>query len=155
MGKLLGVVAKLTQSKNTASALGVEFVQKKSNEIPAIPKLLERLDIKGHIVSVDAMGTQTAIATKIKEKKADYIMALKRNQGALHSEVIDQFHFAKTQIKCEKSEAWSLHEEVEKANGRVCTRRVAVTNQLDWMFPSIRKRWNGLSSLIAIETESY
>lgn len=135
--------------------LGVEFVQKKSNEIPAIPKLLERLDIKGHIVSVDAMGTQTAIATKIIEKKADYIMALKRNQGALHSEVIDQFHFAKTQIKREKSEAWSLHEEVEKANGRVCTRRVAVTNQLDWMLPSIRKRWNGLSSLIAIETESY
>ncbi len=82
--------------------LGLEFVQKKSNETPAIPKLLEQLDIKGHIVSVDAMGTQTAIATKIVEKKADYIMALKRNQGALHSEVIDQFHFAKTQIKREK-----------------------------------------------------
>ena len=139
----------------TGLTLALEFVQKKSNEIPAIPKLLDQLEIKGHVVSVDAMGTQTAIAKKIIDKDADYLMALKRNQGSLHDEVIDQFHFATTQIVQEKSEAWSLHETVEKANGRVCTRRVAVTNQLDWMRPSIRKRWNGLASLIMIESKSY
>ena len=82
-------------------------------------------------------------------------MALKRNQGKLHDEVIDQFHFAKTQIEREKSKAWDLHETVEKSNGRVTTRRVAVTNDTSWMQPSIRKRWYGLSSLIAIESESY
>jgi len=67
----------------TGLTLGVEFVQQKSNEIPAIPKLLEQLKIEGHIVSVDAMGTQTAIAIKIREQKADYLMAVKRNQGSL------------------------------------------------------------------------
>ena len=82
-------------------------------------------------------------------------MALKGNQGALHAEVIDQFHFAKTQIDRGKSEKWSLHKEVEKSHGRVTTRRVAVTNDLDWMQKRVRKRWNGLRSLIAIDTESY
>ena len=82
-------------------------------------------------------------------------MALKRNQGSLHNEVIDQFHFAKTQVAQEKSEAWSLHEKVDKGNGRVTTRRVAVTQELSWMQPSIAKRWNGLASLIAVESESY
>jgi predicted transposase YbfD/YdcC len=135
--------------------LALEFVQKKSNEIPAIPLLLERLELEGHVVSMDAMGTQTVIAKKIRDKEADYILALKRNQGRLHDEVIDQFHFASRQIAREVSEAWSLHEHVEKSNGRVCTRRVAVTNQLDWMQPSIRKKWKDLRSLVMVESESY
>ena len=64
-------------------------------------------------------------------------------------------NFAKTQIERVKSKSWDLHETVEKSNGRVTTRRVAVTNDLSWMQKSIRKRWYGLSSLIAIESESY
>ncbi len=140
---------------DTGVTLALEFVQQKSNEIPAIPKLLQQLEIKGHVVSVDAMGTQTAIATQIKQQEGDYLMALKRNQGKLHDEVIDQFHYAKTQIEREKSKSWDLHETVEKSNGRVTTRRVAVTNDLCWMQKSIRKRWYGLSSLVAIESESY
>ncbi len=135
--------------------LGVEFVQQKSNEIPAIPKLLEQLDLAGHIVSVDAMGTQTAIAMKIREKKADYLMAVKQNQGSLHDEIVDQFHFATTQSVKEKGFSWDLTEQIDKGNGRVTTRRVAVTQQLDWMIPSIRKRWKDLMSLIMIESESY
>ena len=94
----------------------------------------------GHLVSVDAMGTQTAIAASIRDKEADYLMAVKRNQSSLHNEIVDQFHFATTQSVKDKSAAWDLHEKVEKANGRVTTRRIAVTNQLDWMLPSIRKR---------------
>ncbi len=140
---------------DTGVTLAVEFVQKKSNEIPAIPLLLEQLEIKGHVISVDAMGTQTAIAKKVKDKGADYLMALKRNQGTLHNEAIDQFHFATTQVAQEKSKAWSLCEQTEKANGRVCTRRVAVTNELDWMSRSVRKKWNGLQCLIMIESETY
>jgi len=139
----------------TGVTLALELVREKSNEIPAIPQLLEQLELKGHVVSIDAMGTQTAIATKIQEKGGDYLMALKGNQGTLHKEVIDQFHFAKTQIAREKSERWSLHEEVEKSHGRVTTRRVAVTREIDWMLPSIRSRWNGLQSLVAVESESY
>ena len=135
--------------------LGVEFVQQKSNEIPAIPKLLEQLNIAGHIISVDAMDTQTAVASKIREKKADYLMAVKGNQSSLQKEIVDQFHFATTQSVKEKGLGWDLYEQVDKANGRVTTRRVGVTQQIDWMVPSIRKRWKDLTSLIMIESESY
>ncbi len=135
--------------------IALEFIQEKSNEIPSIPKLLDQLEIRGHIISVDAMGTQTAVAKKVTDKGADYLMALKRNQSALHDEVIAQFHFATTQIAIDKSKAWSLAEEFDKANGRVTTRRVAVTNQLEWMQSEIRDRWPSLKSLIMIETTSY
>lgn len=135
--------------------LGVEFVQQKSNEIPAIPKLLDQLKIEGHIISTDAMGTQNAVAAKIREKNADYLLAVKGNQSALHNELIDQFHFATTQSVKEQGHAWDLDEQVEKANGRVTTRRVAVTTSLDWMLPSIRKRWKDLASLIMVESENY
>ena len=135
--------------------LGVEFVAKKSNEITAIPKLFEQLDMAGHLISVDAMGTQIAIAADIRSRDADYLMAVKRNQGSLHDEIVDQFHFATTQSVREKNPAWNLHEQIEKSNGRVTTRRVAVTAQLDWMLPSIRKRWRDLTSLIMVESESY
>ncbi len=135
--------------------LGVEFVVRKSNEIPAIPKLLEQLEIEGHIVSVDAMGTQSAIASKIRERKADYLMAVKGNQGSLHKEIVDQFHYATTQGVKDNGLSWDTYEKVEKANGRVTTRRIAVTQELSWMIPSIRKRWKDLASLIMIESESY
>lgn len=135
--------------------LGVEFVLRKSNEIPAIPKLLEQLQIEGHMISVDAMGTQTAIATNIRERKADYLMAVKGNQGSLHKEIVDQFHFATTRNVKESGLSWETHEQVGKANGRVTTRRIAVTQELNWMIPSIRKRWKDLTTLIMIETESY
>jgi predicted transposase YbfD/YdcC len=135
--------------------LGVEFVAQKSNEITAIPTLFEQLDIAGHLISVDAMGTQTAIAADIRSKDADYLMAVKGNQGSLHHEIVDQFHFATTQSVREKNPAWDLYQQVEKANGRITTRRVAVTAQLDWMLPSIRKRWRDLTSLIMVESESY
>lgn len=139
----------------TGLTLGVEFVEQKSNEIPAIPKLLDQLKIEGHIISTDAMGTQNAVAAKIRDKKADYLLAVKRNQSALHNEMVDQFHFATTQSVKGQGHAWDLDEQIEKANGRVATRRVAVTTSLDWMLPSIRKRWKDLASLIMVESENY
>ena len=86
---------------------------------------------------------------------ADYLMAVKRNQCSLHDEIVDQFHYASTQSVKEKNPAWDLHEQVEKTNGRVTTRRVAVTGHLEWMLPSIRKRWCDLTRLIMVESESY
>ena len=66
---------------------GQEAVDEKSNGIKAIPKLLKRLNIKEHIITIDAMGTQTEIAKLIKEKDADYVLGLKGNQGTLHDKV--------------------------------------------------------------------
>jgi len=68
--------------------LGEKLVNEKSNEITAIPELLDDLNIKGHIITTDAMGTQIEIVKKIRKKRADYVLALKGNQGNLHEDVI-------------------------------------------------------------------
>lgn len=62
-------------------------MEEKSNEITAIPQVLEKIQIKGQVVTIDAMGTQTAIAEKIRSKRADYVLAPKRNQGNLCEDV--------------------------------------------------------------------
>src|SRR5205814_2034868 len=70
-------------------SLGQVACAEKSNEITAIPELLRLVDIKGSIITIDAMGTQKAIAEQIVESKADYVLALKGNQGKLHDAVIN------------------------------------------------------------------
>lgn len=67
--------------------LGQQRVDDKSNEITAIPKLLDNINIKGHIITTNAMGTQRDIVKKIRRKKADYVLALKGNQGTLYDDV--------------------------------------------------------------------
>lgn len=62
-------------------------MEEKGNEITLIPKLLEQLQIKGQVVTIDAMGTQITIAETIRKKGADYVLALKKNQGILYEEV--------------------------------------------------------------------
>jgi predicted transposase YbfD/YdcC len=66
-------------------------VEDKSNEITAIPALLELLDITGSLITIDAMGTQTEIAKKILDKKGDYVLALKANHPTLYNEVQEWF----------------------------------------------------------------
>ena len=66
-------------------------VDEKSNEITAIPKLLAALELAGTVVTIDAMGCQRSIAAKIVEKKADYVLAVKDNQGLLAEQVRDSF----------------------------------------------------------------
>ena len=70
-------------------SLGQVACAEKSNEITAIPELLRLVDIKGAIITIDAMGTQKAIAAQIVDGEADYVLALKGNQGTLHQAVID------------------------------------------------------------------
>ncbi len=69
--------------------LGQVATDDKSNEITAIPELLRLVDIAGTIITIDAMGTQTAIAEQIVDAKADYVLAVKGNQGTLHQDIID------------------------------------------------------------------
>ena len=70
-------------------ALGQEVCAEKSNEITAIPELLKKIDVRGGIVTIDAMGAQKAIAAEIIGGKADYVLALKRNHESLHTAVIE------------------------------------------------------------------
>jgi predicted transposase YbfD/YdcC len=86
-------------------SLGQVACAEKSNEITAIPELLRLVDIKGAIITIDAMGTQRAIAEQIIEQKADYVLALKGNQETLHQAVIDYIdqqcenHFADVEVR--------------------------------------------------------
>ena len=119
--------------------LGQELVDEKSNEITAIPELLDKINIKGHIITTDAMGCQTEIVAKIKNKRADYVLALKGNQGTLHEDV--KAYFAdRTLLK--KAEYIKT---VEKARGGVETREYWHTDDINWL--SNKKAWKGLKSI--------
>jgi predicted transposase YbfD/YdcC len=76
--------------------LGQVKTDEKSNEITAIPKLLAMIDIKGHIVTLDAMGAQKKIAQQIVKQEGDYVISLKGNQGTLHENVQNAFEEAIT-----------------------------------------------------------
>src|SRR5208283_4680264 len=95
-------------------SMGHVACAEKSNEITAIPELLRLVDIKGTIITIDAMGTQKAIAAQIVDGEADFVLALKGNQETLHQEVID--HIAK---EAENDFAQAReHVTIEKGHGR-------------------------------------
>ena len=131
--------------------LGQQATEEKSNEITAIPLLLDRLMLKGSIVTIDAMGTQVEIAEKIIEKEADYCLALKENWPLLHGEV--EGFFADPE-----STGVTTCEEVEKDHGRLEIRRASVTSDIDWLFSDRRHpgelKFPGLKMIGMIESET-
>jgi len=118
---------------------GQELVDEKSNEITAIPTLLDKINIKGHIITTDAMGCQREIVEKIKNKKADYVLALKGNQGTLHEDVKLYFD-DKTFLSKAK-----YIKTIEKARGGVEIREYWQTENINWL-PN-KKEWKGLKSI--------
>ena len=131
-----------------------DHVPKKKNEIVAIERILDLLDLEGHTVTIDAMGTQRKFAEKIIAKKADYLFALKGNQGALHQEAIDHFHLSLRHLKLEKAKGWSIHQDFKVGHDRKTLCSLVATDKLDWMDPGIRGRWTGLRSLVVVENQT-
>ena len=101
--------------------LGQVAVDEKSNEITAIPALLDALLLQGCIVTIDAMGCQTAIAAQIVDKGADYVLALKENQGSVHHEVVHLFADAHATDFADYG--YDAAETVDGGHGRVEIRR--------------------------------
>lgn len=130
--------------------LGQIATEAKSNEITAIPALLDTLELRGAIVSIDAAGCQRKIAEKIVDKGADYLLALKGNQTLLHQDVVMYFEHAQ-QDRTIDAKSLATHESVDKAHGRLETRRVWCSDDLTWM--SVRKGWKGLRTIIMVERE--
>ena len=127
--------------------LAQQKTDEKSNEITAIPKLLDLLDLKGQIVTIDAMGTQKAIAKQIIEQGGDYILALKGNQGSLNEDVR---LFLETELK--KSSSSAIEDsckDCDKGHGRIETRKCFVSSQIDWL--SQKEQWAGLKTIAMIE----
>lgn len=122
--------------------LGQVKVDDKSNEITAIPKLLELLVLKGCIVTIDSMGCQKAIASAIIEKEADYILALKGNQKSLEEQVERSFN-------CEKVQDSFTTE--EKSHGRLETRKCEIISDLKWIEQV--EEWKNLSAIVKVTAQ--
>lgn len=133
--------------------MGQVATDEKSNEITAIPALLELLDLRGALVSIDAMGTQVKIARQIVEAGGDYLLAVKDNQPTLHTEVEAAFEEAldnrQRSIDEEPPPQVTTETEVDGGHGRVETRTARVLTGFESWTPET-KRWTGLSALVAI-----
>jgi predicted transposase YbfD/YdcC len=123
-------------------------VDDKSNEIKAIPQILDLIDIEGCIITIDAMGTQKKIASKIIENKGNYILALKGNHSKLHDEISNYFDQA---IEYgEEGNEYHKHEEEEMGHGRIEKRHVFCTENIDFLEKS--SQWKGLKSIVCVES---
>lgn len=126
--------------------LGQCKTEEKSNEITAIPELLKQLDIKGCIVTIDAMGTQKKIAEQIISSEADYILSVKENQPVLYENIRLYFEtevLSKNKKELEKSGCY--YKEYNKEHGRLEVREYYITKETAWM--EEKKEWKGLSGL--------
>lgn len=130
-------------------SLGQIKVDEKSNEITAIPELLDSLDIEDCTVTIDAMGCQKKIAKKIKENKADYVLAVKKNHILLYKSM--KTFFEGYEWRAEKEHRISVFETSEKGHGRKEKRKCIVCNHLYWL--KGYQQWEGLKSFACIQTE--
>lgn len=132
--------------------LGQRKVDDQSNEITAIPELLDLLALSGCIVTIDAMGCQTEIAQKIIAREADYVLAVKRNQGTLYADLAELFAgFEECRFHDVESD---YHETVNKDHGRLEIRRCWVVTHPDYLAYLRRyQAWPQLNSLVRIISE--
>lgn len=122
--------------------LGEIAVDEKSNEITAIPKLLQMLELNGCIVTIDAMGTQKEIAETILDKEADYVLPVKDNHPNLREDI--ELYFSTEKESCDYART------VEKSHGRYEKRECWVSEEIGWLEDS--KKWCGLSGIAMIQS---
>jgi predicted transposase YbfD/YdcC len=123
--------------------LGQEATDVKSNEITAIPLLLQRLELKGALVTIDAMGCQTKIAATILERGADYLLAVKDNQPTLHDDIKRYFDDA-------PPDEVQISETTDGDHGRIEVRRHAVSHAVDWLAED--SRFPGIKTIAMVES---
>ncbi|MGZ8321846.1 MAG: ISAs1 family transposase [Rhodoplanes sp.] len=128
-------------------ALGQVKVADKANEIVAIPKLLDLLALEGAVVTIDAIGCQRAIAEKILAKKADYVLALKGNQGTLREDV--ELFAAEQKAVGFKDAKVSRHHTVDGDHGRIETRTYTAIHDVAWLQ---EHQWPGLQGVVMVES---
>lgn len=126
--------------------LGARATDEKSNEITAIPELLDLLALKGAIVTLDAMGCQKKIAEKIIDKGADYVLGLKGNQGTLRDDV--ELLFTEQMACGFKDVAVSRASSCDAEHGRIETREAFAVEDIAWLRQ--RHDWKGLRSIVLI-----
>ena len=130
--------------------LGQEAVAEKANEIVALPVLLQRLDLQGALVTIDAMGTQTSIARTILNGGGDYVLVLKENWPATYAQVAAMCAAPPTDLSIQRSRT------VDGDHGRIETRCYAICHDIDWLFSDRRYpgefRFPGLAAIGMVES---
>jgi predicted transposase YbfD/YdcC len=124
-------------------------VQEKSNEIAAIPALLDMMAIEGAVITIDAMGCQRDIAKRIIDRKADYILALKGNQGTLREDV--ELFANEQQAKSFEDAMVSAHQTIDADHGRIETRKYTAIHNVGWL--QERHQWPGLKGVLIVESQ--
>lgn len=124
--------------------VGQMAVEEKSNEITAIPQVLNKLDIKGATVSIDAMGCQTEIADLIVELGGNYLLAVKENQAGLYEEVSEAFTYFPEDAR---SKTWEYN------HGRHEVRHCRILKAADSLGTMVLDKWRGISNLVEIKSE--
>jgi predicted transposase YbfD/YdcC len=122
--------------------IGQKRIEDKSNEITALPALIEELDINEAVVSIDAIGCQREIAKRITEKGGHYLLSLKENQGELYADTVCGF---------KSSPAQSMSETWEYDHGRYETRRCSIISSEKVLLAENQSRWNGLKTLVKVD----
>lgn len=125
--------------------LGQLSVEEKTNEITAIPELLDLLSVKGSIITIDAIGTQKEIVNKISEKKGYYLLALKKNHKTFYEDV--QLYFEDKEI-IKKAD---YYETIEKGHGRIESRKCFLIKEVDWL--ENKEEWKDLRGIAMIESQ--
>lgn len=121
--------------------IGQLRLKDKENEITAIPQVIDKLDIEGAVVSIDAIGSQVNIAQRILDKKGHYFLAVKENQGALNEQIIDAFRYNKPIDTATQMEA---------DHGRIETRDCRILDVSSIEEKGVSQRWPGLKTLVEI-----
>lgn len=131
---------------NRSLLLGQVKADEKSNEITAIPELLDTLDIRDATITIDAAGCQKEIVEKIRKGEGNYFIALKGNQGILRDEA--ENFFVQARRACYEGANCQTESNVEKGHGRIEEREIVVTNELDWL--NSKSKWKDLTSLVEV-----
>jgi predicted transposase YbfD/YdcC len=146
--------------RENQAVFGQVAVAEKSNEIDAIPKLLALLDIKGAVVTIDAMGTQKAIAQEIIKSEADYVLALKDNQPSLcvmAGQLMKEAELDRIKSRQNASDGsdgrvrYGFAQTIEGDHGRIETRRVLVSDEVEAL-GEVAKGWVGLAAIVRVES---
>ena len=117
--------------------LGELTVEEKTNEITAVPELLDLIDVEGAVVTADAMSCQKKIVEKITGKNADYIIGLKQNQPALYRDTEDYFNEFQSELPVKITH--------DKGHGRIEKREYRLLTEISWL--EQKEEWSGLKSL--------
>lgn len=121
---------------------------KKSNEITAIPQLLRLLELEDCVVTIDAMGTQVAIAEQITSAKADYVLAVKGNQGGLDEQVRENFEKVGVQDDAQ------VVKKTQKDHGRLEQRTYTVCPVADYLTPDLIAKWSHLKTMVMVDNHT-